>query len=252
MNREKKISVYVLSILAGSFMALISLGTHAVAAADISSLFNPPLTKEEEALYQKTGKDKKEIDKFINTRLFMRKASLFVAELPEGVSYQPDTHGCPLPPSENNNFKYSDNYLAQYDFTNLTNGEEQLLLFSIKTGCSGKNGLSHPIGVNCGEHVNRDAILSQLTPPVSQQEVLLFEKANRCPASEMPKFLAMRKYIREINKLMAELPAGQKLDPLKAPPVPAKCTEYTVGNETNMVFQIFQAQLSKSLSDGVK
>ncbi|MGD0278015.1 MAG: hypothetical protein ABSC11_01780 [Smithella sp.] len=251
MKRKKKISVYVFNILAWSFIALISLSTYAV-AVDISSLFNPPLTKEEEALYQKTGKDKKEIDKFINTRLFMRKASLFAAELPEGVSYQPDTHGCPLPPSENSDFKYSDDYLAQYDFTNLTNGNEQLLLFTIKTGCSGKNGISHPIGVNCGEHVNRDAILSQLTPPVSQQEVLLFEKANQCPASEMPKFLAMRKYIREINKLMAELPAGQKLDPLKAPPVPAKCTEYTIGNETNMVFQIFQAQLSKSLSDVVK
>jgi hypothetical protein len=255
-NREKKVSAYLLIILAGLLVALIFLSSRSVAATDAFSLFDPPLTNEEKALYSKIGNDKKEIERFINTRLFMRKVASFVAELPKGVEYDPQTHGCPMPPLASSDFKYTADYLKNFDYKYTLNADEELLLFKIMISCSEKNARNHPVGVNCGAPVDKESILSQLTPPVSKEEIKLLDKANQCPASEIPKFLATRKYVRQIKKLIAELPAGGKLDPLKAPRVPGQFDpNYMVDKDDpsyGLVFQIFQAQLRKTLSDLAK
>lgn len=256
MNREKKITAYALIILAGSLVTLISLGTHRVAAKDTFSLFDPPLTDKEKALYEKIGNDKKEIESFIKTRLFTRKAASFVAELPKGVDYDPNTHGCPMPPLTSGNFKYTDKYLESINLKYATTFFEQLVLYKIVLSCPEQNGRTHPISVYCGAPVDKQSVLSQLTPPVSQEEVKLFDKANQCAASEIPKFLATRKYMRQIKKLIADLPAGEKLDPLKAPPIPEKFdgSAYGLDNDPgfSLLLDIFNAQIEKTLTDRAK
>jgi len=249
MNREKKISAYALIILAGSLVALISLSMRSIAAGNIISLFNPPLTNKEIAQYKKIGDNKKEIQKFIETRLFLRKLASFVAEIPKGVEYDPVKHGSPQP-STNVDMKYSLTF------------DEQLALFNsclLCGGCGDKEenkptddpncGLSHPKQFDCGKPVDRSSVISQLSPPVSQEEISLFEKANKCPSPEIPRFLATRKYMRQINKLMAGSSSEKKFDPRTAPPIPDLIdSSYFLHGEVFIMMDIQNAQLLDNLS----
>ncbi len=169
------------------------------------------------------------------------------------MDYHPSTHGCPLPPFESGDFKYTDHYLKKYNTDYLVTYEEQILFLALLTSCPGKNGRTSPVSVYCGTPVDKESVLSQLTPPVSQEELRLFDKANQCAASEISKFLATRKYMRQINKLIAEVPAGGKLDPLTAPRWPEHfdSASYRVSTDPsfNVLSDIYFAHLKKSISD---
>ena len=215
-----KILLPAFIVFFSGMLAFMYFSTNIAAAANISSLFNPPLTQEEKNLYQAIGNNQKEIERFVKTRLFIRKAMLFAGELPKGVDYSPEKHGCPQPPGEKSDFVYTAEYSQQQlNLEYLTSFDEQLMFIKI-INCIGLSGRSHPVGVYCGAPVDKNSVLSQLTPPVSPKEMQLLDKAIMCPASEIPQFLATRIYMRQIKVLMAKLPAGQKFDTQKAPPYP--------------------------------
>jgi hypothetical protein len=172
-----------------------------------------------------------------------------VAELPKGVEYDPIKHGSPQP-SANVDIKYALTF------------NEQLVLYQtclMCGGCGEKDenkptgdqdcGLNHPKQFDCGKPVDRGSILSQLTPPVSQEEIRLFEKANKCPSPEIPRFLATRKYMRQINKLMAAPLAEKKFDPRTAPPIPDLIDgSYFLRGEFDIMLDIQRAQIEDKFS----
>lgn len=210
-------------------------------------LFLPPLTGEEIAEYKKIGSNEKEIQKFIETRIFVRKAAAFVAELPKGIVYDPDKYGGPQP-TANVNMDYAltlDEQLTIYRAFIVcgggsVTGQDGGFPITGNPGC----GLDHPKRFDCGKPVDRNSALSQLVPPANQEELRLFEMANGCPAQEIPRFLATRKYMRQIDMLKAMVPAGKKFDPAKAPPIPelVNQTYFTSGDEalTLMDIQVWQ------------
>jgi hypothetical protein len=247
-----KIPLSTFVVFFSGMLAFMFFSTNIAAAANISSLFDPPLTQEEKKLYQAIGNNQKEIERFVKTRLFIRKAMLFSGELPKGVDYSPAKHGCPQPPGEKSDFVYTAEYnQQQLNLEYLTSFDEQLLFLNM-INCIGLSGRSHPEGVYCGAPVDKNSVLSQLTPPISPKEMQLLDKAIMCPASEIPQFLATRIYMRRIKALMAELPAGQKFDSQKAPPLPEKFNAHYTTDDEGVWFDIYNDQLIKALSDQKK
>lgn len=232
-----------------SFIFLAASGGAAFAAAqdNISSLFTPPLTKKEMAEYKKISGDKNMVKSFIETRQFMRKMAAFVAGIPRGVEYSSLKHGAPQP-------------TAGVDVVYAMTFDEQLKIFDVCMTCGGcggsaaelgptgdsRCGLKHPLQYECGKPADMNAILSQLNPPATPQEKELFAKANNCAAAEIPGFLATRKYMREIGKLKAALPAGKKFDPDTAPRIPEGVdSSYFLPGEIDTMMEIQQAEIMK-------
>ncbi len=229
--------------------------TYAASSEDgISSLFTPPLTKNEIAEYKKISGDKNKVQSFIETRQFVRKMTEFVAGIPPGVEYSSVKHGAPQP-------------TAGVDVTYAMTFDEQLKIFDVCMLCGGcggaakelgptgdsRCGLKHPLQYDCGKPADRNAVLSQLNPPATPEETKLFEKANNCAAAEIPRFLATRKYMREISKLKAAQPEGKKFDPDTAPRTPSLVdSSYFLTGEIDTMMEIQQAQLMKVLEESNK
>jgi hypothetical protein len=244
---KSKILFLCLVILAASSVVI-----YAAAPEDgISSLFAPPLTKGEIAEYKKISSDKNKVQSFIETRQFMRKMTAFVAEIPKGVEYESIKHGAPQP-------------TAGVDIAYALTFDEQLKIFDVCLGCGGAAaelaptghpncGLKHPKQFECGKPLDMESVLAQLTPPATAEEKKLFEKANNCAAAEIPRFLATRKYMREISKLKAALPAGKKFDPDTAPRIPALVdSSYFLSGEVDTLMEIQQAEVMKIIEENNK
>ena len=159
----KKYLLPTFVVFFSGMLAFMFFSTNIAAAANISSLFDPPLTQAEKKLYQAIGNNQKEIERFVKTRLFIRKAMLFAGELPKGVDYSPAKHGCPQPPGEKSDFVYTAEYSQQQlNLEYLTSFDEQLMFMNL-INCIGLSGRSHPEGVYCGAPVDKNSVLSQLT-----------------------------------------------------------------------------------------
>jgi hypothetical protein len=233
----------------------VSVGKAFAAAEDnISSLFTPPLTKNEIAEYKKISGDKNKVQSFIETRQFTRKMTAFVAEIPQGVEYSSVKHGAPQP-------------TAGVDITYAMTFDEQLKIFDVCMTCGGCGGaaaelaptghplcgLKHPKQYECGKPADINAVLSQLNPPATSEEKELFQKANNCAAAEIPRFLATRKYMREISKLKAALPEGKKFDPDTAPRIPAMVdSAYFLDGDVHTLMEIQQAEIMKDFGGSNK
>jgi len=247
---KSKILFLCLVILAASSVVI-----YAAAPEDgISSLFAPPLTKGEIAEYKKISSDKNKVQSFIETRQFMRKMTAFVAEIPKGVEYESIKHGAPQP-------------TAGVDIAYALTFDEQLKIFDVCLLCGGCGGaaaelaptghpncgLKHPKQFECGKPLDMESVLAQLTPPATAEEKKLFEKANNCAVAEIPRFLATRKYMREISKLKAALPAGKKFDPDTAPRIPALVdSSYFLSGEVDTLMEIQQAEVMKIIEENNK
>lgn len=235
---------------------MISNGAACAAAPEesISSLFAPPLTKSEIAEFEKIKGDKNKVQSFIETRQFMRKMAVFVSEIPKGVEYYSVKHGAPRP-------------TAGVDITYALTFDEQLKIYDVCLlcgGCSGAAeglappgnsfcGLQHPKQFECGKPADRNAVLSQLNPSATPDEIKLFEKANNCAAAEIPRFLATRQYMREIGKLKAALPPGKKFDPETAPRIPGFVDpSYLLNGEIDTLMNIQNAEIMKDLGASSK
>lgn len=227
-------------------LVFVVCGSEEAYSSDMTMLFNPPLSSQEKAMLKKIGNDKAKVESFIRTRLFMRQSAAFVAKIPKGVEYKPSIHGCPMPPSAaGGDFVYPENLQEKYEMDYTVTFDEQLLLFTIVTNCSGKKGISNPVGVvACGNPADKETVFAQLTPPIREVEVRFFTRANMCAASEIPKFLATRKYMRQLEKFIAAVPSGYAYDPLKVPQQPKDfAVEYTSADELDTIMNIQQAQV---------
>lgn len=234
------------------FLAASGGASYGAAPEDsILSLFAPPLTKSEIAAYQKISSDKNKVKSFVETRQFLRKMKIFVAELPQGLEYSAVKHGAPQPTSG-------------VDITYTLTFDEQFMIFDVCMLCGGCGGsaaelaptgdpgcgLQHPKQFECGKPADAEFVLSQLNPPATPQEKELFEKANKCAAAEIPRFLTTRKYMREISKLKAVLPPGKKFDPNTAPRMPALLdSTYFLYGEVDTLLEIQQAEIIKDLGE---
>jgi len=153
------------------------------------------------------------------------------------------------------------------DITYALTFDEQLKIFDVCMTCGGcggsaselpptgdsRCGLKHPIQYDCGKPADMKSVLSQLNPPETPQEKELFEKANHCAAAEIPRFLATRKYMREISKLKAALPPGKKFDPDTAPRIPSLFdSAYFLSGEVDTLMDIQQAEIMKDLGGSPK
>jgi hypothetical protein len=221
----------------------------ALAAADLPAgvlkKFVPPLSSDEKELLQSLGGDQKEIDGFVASRLFLRRMTVYTEALPKAIKYNPHTHGCLQPPSE-------------VDFKYMLSDEEASLLYDVKLECSmkekgftskcGQEKLSlseSEIAAAAGTLPDKAVILAKLVPPASPEEEKLFDKA--CTnALEIPKFLATRIYFRQVNKMIAVLPAGVKFDPATAPE-PGKDVDFlfTLNKEDLLLWDIKFAWIKK-------
>lgn len=255
-NAENREGTMKAKIIFLSFVFLAASGGAAFAAGEdnISSLFTPPLTKKEMAEYKKISGDKNMVKSFIETRQFMRKLTAFIAEIPRDVKYSSAKHGAPQP-------------TAGVDVVYTMNFDEQLNIFDVCLTCGGCGGaaagleptgdpscgLNHPRQYDCGNPADMKAVLSQLDPPATDKEKELFAKANSCATAEIPRFLATRKYMREIGKLKASLPPGKKFDPDTAPRTPAMMdSAYFLPGEIDTMMEIQNAELIKVLGGSGK
>jgi hypothetical protein len=256
-NPESREETMKGKILFLGFVFLAASGNSAFAAAsedNVSSLFTPPLTKNEIAQYKKISGDKNKAKSFIETRQFTRKMAAFVAGIPKGVEYSSVKHGAPQP-------------TAGVDIVYAMTFDEQLKIFDVCMTCGGCGGaaselsptghplcgLKHPKQYECGNPADMNTVISQLDPPATPQEKDLFEKANHCAAAEIPRFLATRKYIREIGKLKTALPAGKKFDPDTAPRIPAMVdSSYFLSGEVDTLMEIQQAEIMKDFGGSTK
>jgi hypothetical protein len=247
---KSKVLFLCLVILAASSVVIYA----AAPEGGISSLFAPPLTKGEIAEYKKISSDKNKVQSFIETRQFMRKMTTFVAEIPKGVEYSAVKHGAPQP-------------TKGVDITYSLTFDEQLMIFDVCLLCGGcigaaeglaptgnpNCGLKHPKQFECGKPADMESVLSQLNPSATSEEKKLFEKANNCAAAEIPRFLATRKYMRQIGKLKAALPAGAKFDPRTAPLTPALIdSAYFLQGEVDTLLDIQQAEVMKIIEENNK
>jgi hypothetical protein len=252
-NREKTMKGKML-FLSFVFFAASGGVFYAAAEDNISSLFTPPLTKNEMAEYKKISGDNKKVKSFSETRQFVRKMTAFVAEIPQGVEYSSVKHGAPQP-------------TAGVDITYAMTFDEQLKIFDVCMTCGGCGGaaaelaptghplcgIKHPKQYECGKPAEINVVLSQLDPPATPQEKELFAKANNCAAAEIPRFLATRKYMREIGKLKAALPGGKKFDPDTAPRIPALVdSSYFLSGEVDTLMEIQQAEILKDFGGNSK
>jgi len=215
-------------------------------AQDLSAGFTPPLTAEERALLTEIASDPKEIGNFIATRLFMRRLAEYTAPLAKGMKYRPRLHGCPAPP-ENISFSY------------MLNDDEASLLFDVKLACSAKKA---GFESKCGQMrisiegaptggtaaTDADKALAQFSPPASADELRLFETARRY-AAEIPKFVATRLYMRQVNALVLNRSGESRFDPSTAPAVPKDVVfDYTLDvEEAGLLFDIRVAMARKAL-----
>lgn len=237
------------------FFAILGGASYGASPEDnMSLLFTPPLTKNEIAEYKKISGDKNKVQSFVETRQFLRKMKTFVAEIPKGVEYAAVKHGAPQPTSG-------------VDITYTLTFDEQLMIYDVCLlcgGCSGAAeglapagnsfcGLKHPKQFECGNPADMNTVLSQLNPPATPEEKELFQKANNCAAAEIPRFLATRKYMREISKRKAALPQGVKFDPRTAPLTPELIDpSYFLHGEVDTLLDIQQAEVMKIVEENSK
>jgi hypothetical protein len=214
----------------------VALPVARAAAQELPDKSLPQMSEKEKAMLQGLAGDKKKIESFLATRLYMRRLAAFIAELPAGVKYDILEHGYPQPP-ESLDIEYTLTF------------DEQLHLYKILLDGSPGRFRSHPLvrtPATTAAPPDRAALLARLPPPVSAEEEKLLDKALRFPASEVPKFFETRKYVRLIREMEAKLPAGRKLDPGSAPE-PSKMVDiaYMTREESSKYGDFIMAWLEK-------
>jgi hypothetical protein len=240
MRARRAASVAVVARIAVATV-FVSLCASAAPQSPLSA-FSPPATEQEQEMWKSVANDKKASDAFVATRIFMRRLTVYAADLPKGVTYEPKLHGCPTLPG-NVDFKY------------ILNDEEGRTLYRVRLECMLKESGSSS---KCGQErippavvaaarpaapqPAPDAALAQLVPPATPEELKLFEQAKK--DGELRQFVATRLYMRQIVKLAAAVPAGQKFDPASAPKVPSDVSfTYLIDdNETKLLYRIKLAQ----------